>query len=70
MLFLSQFVVRATDDGRPSRTNDAQVRINVRRIDLPTISQPFENTIREDIAEQTSVITVNASLPGVSKQWF
>lgn len=60
--------MRATDNGRPAQSTDATVVIRVVRIGLPIISQPFENTIREDIAEGVSVITVNASHPlGVSQ---
>lgn len=66
-LGILQFTVRATDNGRPSQSADATVIISVQRVALPIISQPFENTIREDIAEGVSVITVNASHPlGVS----
>lgn len=62
-----QFRVRATDDGNPAQFTEVNVQVSVQRVEIPIISQPFQNTIREDTQNGVSVLTVNASHPlGVS----
>lgn len=62
-----QFRVRATDDGNPAQFTEVNVQVSVQRVEIPIISHPFQNTIREDTQNGVSVLTVNASHPlGVS----
>ncbi|WAQ95973.1 FAT4-like protein, partial [Mya arenaria] len=58
-----QFIVRATDDGVPSRTTDVTVILRVIRVERPTFREPYTTTITENLQVGGSAMKVNADHP-------
>ncbi|KAL3875970.1 hypothetical protein ACJMK2_033864 [Sinanodonta woodiana] len=62
-----EFTVGAIDSGRPPRETDVNVTIRITHLPAPVfIGQSFSTTIREDVANNTYVISVNAAIQRTS----